>query len=97
MEQKRHPFIHNHSKVLNLIKPFEQRPINQINELNGPHIAAEGYQFALTSLKIKFITSKTIFAVDSRFSFSCHSSAYWSIQDVPWEYFFHSKMPFERL
>jgi hypothetical protein len=55
MEQKRYPFIHNHSKVFDLINPFKQRPINQINELNGPHIAAEGYQFAFTSLKIKFI------------------------------------------
>jgi hypothetical protein len=44
MGQKRHPSIHNHSKVFNLINAFESRPINRIYELNGPHIAAERYR-----------------------------------------------------
>jgi hypothetical protein len=28
-----------------------------MNEFNGPHVAAEGYRFAFTSVQIKFITA----------------------------------------
>jgi hypothetical protein len=47
MRQKRHSSIHTHSKNFDLINSFEHRPINRINELNGPHIVEEGYRFAL--------------------------------------------------
>jgi hypothetical protein len=38
MGQKRHSTVHNRSKVFDLINFLEGRPINRINELNGPHI-----------------------------------------------------------
>jgi hypothetical protein len=50
MGQKRHPSVHNHSKIFDLISSFACRPINRINELNSPHIAAKGYRFAFTSV-----------------------------------------------
>jgi hypothetical protein len=53
MRQKRQFAVHNHSKVFNLINPFEGRQINRINELNGLHIMAEGYRF--TSVYIKLL------------------------------------------
>jgi hypothetical protein len=60
MEQKRHPSIHSHSKVFDLINPFERRPIGRIYELNGSRIAAEGYRFAFTSVWIKFIAAASL-------------------------------------
>jgi hypothetical protein len=57
MRQKRHLSVYNHSKVFDLINPFERRPINRINEFNGLHVATEGYRFAFTSVQIKFITA----------------------------------------
>jgi hypothetical protein len=50
MGQKRHPSVHNHSKVFDLINPFERHPINRINEFNGPHFAAEGYRITFISI-----------------------------------------------
>jgi hypothetical protein len=50
MRQKRHSSVFNHSKVFDLINHFERRPINRINLLNGPYVAAEGYQFELVRI-----------------------------------------------